>query len=97
MLSINVLGTILREDTILSKHESACVHDSNLSFNINVSSQKNPSLSNKIRSTYEQFDIKQDRPIEWFFKETKKEQKAISLSGFQGFSKVKCSCLNTVA
>ena len=97
MFKINAPSPILRKNPFLSKQEDVCMSGSNSSFNINISSQKNPFLSNKIRSTYEQFDSNQDRPIEWFFKETKKEQRARSISGFQGFSKVKCSCLNTVA
>ena len=97
MFGVNAPSFILRKNSILSKHEDACVYGSNLSFNINISSQNNHFLSNKIRSTYEQFDSNQDRPIEWFFKETKKEQRVRSVSGFQGFSKFKCSCLNTVA
>ena len=83
--------------TLSSISNSGCVSDSNLPFSLNVSSRQLPSLSNKIKSTYEHFDSNQDRPVEWFFDQTKREQRAKSNIGFQGFSKVKCTCINTVA
>ena len=81
----------------LARPGSKCFSDSNLPFSLNVSSRQHPSLSNKIKSTYEHFDSNQDRPVEWFFDQTKREQRAKSNIGFQGFSKVKCTCINTVA
>ena len=72
-------------------------HSLGCSFELNVSSKHLPPVSNKIKTTYESFDYNQDRPIGWFFDEVKKVQISRKSISSQGYSRMKCTCIDTVA